>query len=151
MADAYMKALLGKASTPPEAPPAPKLSANGDSTVADATTGLMWLADANVLGKVISHDDGVKALAALNADKKCGHADWRMPTRDELLALAGGPGLPKGHPFENVGRAYLTGSIGMKLTRGTYYWQVDVQHGIEFFSSGRAGGDSLLWPVRKAQ
>ena len=75
-----------------KAPPAPKLTDDGDGTVTDATTGLMWLADANVPGKAVPRDEGLKALAALNTEKKAGHADWRLPTREELLALDSGTG-----------------------------------------------------------
>jgi hypothetical protein len=56
---------------------------NGDGTVTDSTTGLMWSKD-NVGDSELNHADATKACADL---KLAGHSDWRLPTRAELLTL----------------------------------------------------------------
>lgn len=64
---------------------------NGNGTVIDKLTGLVWLQDANCYGSE-SWDSGV-SLAASLADGECGLADgsapgdWRVPNIRELLSL----------------------------------------------------------------
>ncbi len=150
MADAYMKALLGKA------PPAPadnprQFKDNGDGTVTDTGSSLVWAKDADIAGKTLTLDEAGATLAKWNAEKKFGFGDWRIPTRDELLAITGPAGYRtewKEKPFVNVRRIYLSDSIGMKLRSGTFYWLVDVRYGMEFFPGRRAGSKGSLWPVR---
>lgn len=59
----------------------PSYRDNGDGTVSDLVTGLMWqrAPTANV-----SHAD---ALAGAEAATTGGHTDWRLPTIDELYSL----------------------------------------------------------------
>ena len=55
----------------------------GNGTVTDTTTGLMWTRE-NVGNGEMKHDDAAQAC------KDChlgGYADWRLPTRAELLTL----------------------------------------------------------------
>lgn len=59
----------------------PSYADNGDGTITDRVTGLMW-AKAPV-GK-LSWDDAVKQAAA---SRLAGHDDWRMPTIKELYSL----------------------------------------------------------------
>ena len=56
---------------------------NGDGTVTDTTTGLMW--PVATTAKNVTHKGAVKACTALDI---AGHSDWRMPTVEELFALA---------------------------------------------------------------
>ena len=55
---------------------------NGDGTVTDTTTGLMWSKE-NVGGKC-NWEASDKACREL---RLAGHKDWRIPTRGELLTL----------------------------------------------------------------
>lgn len=66
---------------------APSYRDNGDGTVSDLNTGLMW-----------QRDPGVKktfeqALAGARDCRTGGHADWRMPTIKELYSLIDFRGL----------------------------------------------------------
>jgi hypothetical protein len=55
---------------------------NGDGTVTDAQTGLMWAARDN------GHDiNWADAKAYCRNYSGGGHTDWRMPTQDELAGL----------------------------------------------------------------
>jgi len=92
------------------ASPSPRFTNNGDGTVTDNLTGLIWLQNANCFGLKTWAD----AVAAANglASGQCGLSDgsaagdWRLPNLRELQSLVdyGGfnPSLPAGHPFTNV-------------------------------------------------
>lgn len=72
----------------------PSYVSNGDGTVTDLVTGLMWTqkADWNGDGKLDSNDkltyeQAVAYVDTLNAENYAGHSDWRMPTIKELYSL----------------------------------------------------------------
>ncbi len=54
---------------------------NGNGTVTDKVTGLMWQQD---MGKKIAWD---KAITQAQQSRLAGHTDWRMPTIKELYSL----------------------------------------------------------------
>lgn len=65
---------------------------NGDGTVSDLQTGLMWeklSTDGSVHEKTALYTwkEAFAKVAALNADKFAGHEDWRLPNQFELLTL----------------------------------------------------------------
>ena len=120
IADAIMKALLGKPSEPQRKATvtAAQLKDNSDGTVTDTVHNLIWTKDANLAGKVLNQADAEAFVATLNKDKKFGHDDWRLPTRDELLGLVdpnSRPALPAGHPFTNVQRGYLSTTLTQNI------------------------------------
>ena len=57
---------------------------NGDGTVTDTTTGLMW-SKAPLTEEAVDHEQAGKVCAELAL---AGHTDWRLPTVEELFALA---------------------------------------------------------------
>ncbi len=59
----------------------PSYRDNGDSTVSDLVTGLMWV---KARGEKMSWYDAVNGAAACRVD---GYGDWRMPTIKELYSL----------------------------------------------------------------
>lgn len=71
--------------------PAPRFTDNGDGTVTDNTSGLIWLKDANCFGRLNWHQ-AERSVAAL-ANDQCGlmdasaAGDWRLPEKTELLPL----------------------------------------------------------------
>ena len=75
---------------------------NGDGTVTDNQTGLMWAKDADS-GAQVSWWDA--KTYAFNEDAG-GHSDWRLPEIWELYTLVdereGNPSLPDDHPFDGV-------------------------------------------------
>lgn len=60
----------------------PSYTDNGDGTVTDNVTGLMWQQD---MGAKISYADAVALVKTMNLG---GHTDWRIPTIKELYSLA---------------------------------------------------------------
>lgn len=145
---AYRKAMLGE-------PSAPKIKAritaadladNGDGTVTDAKAGLMWAKDAGAKHEALSPEAAAELIAKMNREKRLGHDDWRLPTRDELLGMIDPterrPALPAGHPFENVGNGFYLTSDGR--------WGVDLATGTAYAPMGRAKTPlaGYAWPVR---
>ncbi len=60
---------------------APHYRGNGDGTVSDLNTGLMWQQDP---GRKVSWDDAVAGAARFSLG---GYTDWRLPTIKELYSL----------------------------------------------------------------
>lgn len=58
---------------------------NGDGTVTDAATGLMWAQADN--GEAISWEDALAYARAANAEGYLGHDDWRLPDIKELQGI----------------------------------------------------------------
>jgi len=84
---------------------------NGDETVTDPKTGLMWTKDANLPGDTMLFHQALEYIEGINEGKypNFGHTDWRLPTLRELRSLIDytnftgwAHAIPSGHPFENV-------------------------------------------------
>ena len=59
------------------------LKDNGDGTISDSRSGLMWQQAEN--GEQMNYEDAVAFCESLTL---AGHIDWRLPTKEELVALA---------------------------------------------------------------
>ena len=94
---------------------------NGDGTVTDNLTALIWLKNANCFGA----KNWATALSDANAlaSGSCGLSDgsiaggWRLPNGNELHSLIdlaqSNPALPAGHPFTGVQvNLYWTSTTG---------------------------------------
>ncbi len=129
--------------------PVPRFTDNGDGTVTDNLTGLIWLKDANCSETVggIPRDGGLMdwpaALAWCNSLGRgsCGLSDnsaagdWRLPNINELKSLVDhsrhDPDLPAGHPFSNVqsvwywsstsNPVYTAAAFTVGISRGSVY------------------------------
>lgn len=134
--------------------PTPRFTDNGDGTVLDNLTGLLWLKDANCFGTPRIWQEALN-LANNLADSQCGltdgsqAGDWRLPNVRELQSLIDYgrvvPALPSAHPFLFVARGFYwssTTSVGSPLDA----WGVVLIEGSTF-----AGAKPLtwyVWPVR---
>jgi hypothetical protein len=133
----------------------PRFKDNGDGTVRDNLTGLIWLQNANCFGT----QDWASALGSANslASGACGlndgssAGDWRLPNVKELKSLshAGNtyPALPTGHPFTNV-QSYVYWSSTSYAASTTAAWYV------QFTTGALWVGDKTTttfygWPVRE--
>ena len=58
---------------------------NGDGTVTDQATGLMWQKDGSTDGMMWQGAN--EYVKKLNNEQFGGHADWRLPTIEELASL----------------------------------------------------------------
>lgn len=124
MAAAYIRAIKGEAPPRPAPPAAPAITDHRDGTL---TIGpLMMPADPAALGQVASHAEAQALVDKLNADKRFGHADWRLARRAEVLALVDRtrrPALVEGLPLKNIDGFYYVDPDGRS-------WGVDLTVGI---------------------
>ena len=116
--------------------PNPRFTDNGNGTVTDNLTGLIWLTNANCIGTLnpsfdndgtvgdgmVSWQHALDFVASINVGTNCGDTsnggshqpDWRLPNRNELASLfdigQGNPALPPGHPFTNFQSFYYWSS-----------------------------------------
>jgi len=134
--------------------PNPRFSDNGNGTVTDNLTGLIWLKNANC--------DGVKywsaALALCNnlADGDFGltdgsvAGDWRLPNVKEYQSLldfgSAVPGIPSGHPFLGVeSDSYWTSTTHANGTNEALFIYMGVGH---VNRTAKTGAQQYVWPVR---
>jgi hypothetical protein len=130
---------------PPTSAGAPRFIDNGDDTVTDNNTKLMWTKSA---GAGDGHFDYWKSVDYCDGLELAHHNDWRLPPLSELKSLVDKsqkhpPTLPPGHPFTNV--LLVPGYF----TTTNYYnldavWSVDFKYG---FSGGglEVGLDGSTW------
>lgn len=116
----------------------------GNGTVFDQSTGLVWLKNANCF-EAVSYMDAISKAKSL-ASGDCGLHDgsvvgqWRLPTNDKLRTMVG---LPDGHPFVRVQLDTYWGSTNMMIPHA---WNISLGSGKEIHSSNY----NYLWPVRWA-
>ena len=129
---------------------------NGDGTISDQLTGLVWLKNTACLG-VLDWDNSLTTVSGLSSGL-CGLTDrsaageWRLPNVLELFSLihlgSHSPALSSGHPFIGVALQFYWTSTTLDnaLGRGR---TVDVGYG-NIDQSDKA----LLhyvWPVRNSR
>ena len=135
--------------------PNPRFTDNGDGTVTDNLTGLIWLKNVDCYGQK-GWEDALASASSL-ASGSCGlddgsaAGDWRLPNINEMLSLVeyhnnmGFNALPNGNPFTNVlPLPYWTSTLsssGILL--------VTLRSGIEVISN--QGQSYSVWPVRGGQ
>lgn len=116
---------------------------NGDGTVLDTKTGLIWTEDARLYRRMAWS-------TAINVCKSLG-GGWRLPERFELEGLLDlarhDPALPQGHPFTNVQSAYYW-SATTYVNRTDYAWCVYMLNG-NVHSDYKAHGSYYVWPVKE--
>jgi hypothetical protein len=148
--------------------PNPRFTDNGDGTVTDNLTGLIWLKNADCIGHRTWND----ALSDCNglASGFCGLTDgsnageWRLPNRNELASLihkgyynfalpntAGTGQWSEGDPFINlfagVNSNYWSSTTDALYT--DYAWLVHMYDG--FVNSSNKTSFNYVWPVRGGQ
>jgi len=148
--------------------PVPRFTNNGDGTVTDNLTGLMWLKDANCIatnypgfdndgtagdGRV-TWQHALDFVAGINAGtySTCGggYSDWRLPNIKELQSLIDfgqfHPALPSGHPFTNVQQFinYWSSTTTASFTGST--WDLVMSTGA--MSAIDKSDDVYVWPIR---
>jgi parallel beta-helix repeat protein len=140
---------------------------NGDGTVTDTLTGLMWAKDAgsptietcSIVSMTWQNDlDYVKCL---NSNAYLSYNDWRLPNRKELFSLIDYsqcyPALPSGHPFTNLPLDLSNRQYWSSTTVGAHSYGRGVAWLMQLLYEGGIGGDwknnqynnnYFAWPVR---
>ena len=154
--------------------PNPRFSDNGNSTVTDALTGLIWTKDANLMvnrdpafdvdgtanNGAVTWQHALDYIKKLNSEAYLGFSDWRLPNINELLSLVNwsqaNPAtwlttLPVGL-FNNVksgGLLYYWSSTTLQASVSLAY-SVDLSSGRNDIMQGK-NYNAFLWPVRGGQ
>ncbi|MDH3328740.1 MAG: DUF1566 domain-containing protein [Desulfobulbaceae bacterium] len=152
--------------------PSPRFTDNGDGTVTDNLTGLVWLHDGNCPQAVRSWYDALADINQINNDgtmnaNDCndtsnngGHqTDWRLPNILELESLVdlhfADVAFPSPNPFNarspngaEVVNKWWSGTTDQADTLWSFY--LDFEHG-EISSYSKTAGSYYVWPVRGNQ
>lgn len=145
--------------------PNPRFTNNGDGTVFDNLTGLVWLRDANCAGTKTWGE--ARTWAAALADPSCGLSDdsvagqWRLPTIKELSSLihagVGGPAVPNtagtgrwsdGDPFTDVQSGLYWSSTLYASSSGSTWCVYFYDSTVNVFNKNST---RYVWPVRGGQ
>jgi hypothetical protein len=133
--------------------PDPRFTDNGDGTVTDNLTGLIWLQDISRFGQRTWAQalDDCNSLADDGTTLTDGSVagDWRLANVKELLSLIAfgnySPAFPTVHPFSNVQSSYYWSSTTY-ASNTTRAWRVGFGNG--GMVSGDKSNDDYVWPVR---
>jgi hypothetical protein len=133
----------------------PRFTDNGDGTVTDNLTKLVWLQDTDCAGFL---EDWADALSNANglADPACGLSDgsvagdWRLPNVKELLSLfdygRSDAALPTGHPFSGLTSPFHWSSTTTASFPGLA-WCVGLNDG-QADTCNKVADSLGAWPVR---
>ncbi len=133
---------------------------NGDGTVTDNVTSLVWLKDADCWGTVPYH----QAFGQVDAlsDGQCGltdgsnSGDWRMPNINELNSLIdptqSDPAIPPGHPFDDVkGCCYQSSTTKTQNNTNSTVMVYTSDNGGTGYGAKDAEYGWYVWPVKGGQ
>lgn len=126
--------------------PSSRFTDNGNDTVTDNLTGLVWTKNANIFGQ----RGWANALNDCNSYTLAG-GGWRLPNWQELRSLIdasrSNPALPSGHPFTSVNSGPYWSSTS--VAGASTAWRVYIVSG-DVVSATKDQG-SYVWPVRGGQ
>ncbi|MFZ1830406.1 MAG: DUF1566 domain-containing protein [Candidatus Competibacteraceae bacterium] len=141
--------------------PSPRFADNGNGTVTDNLTGLVWLKDAGCAG-TRTWAAAMSWAATLATGQSCNPnlsdgsvvGQWRLPNIKELSSLvdAGAssspvlPVLPSGHPFTGVQSSIYWSSTVSVPVAGNKAWSMSLINGD--VSTIPKPFPWLVWPVR---
>ncbi len=113
---------------------------NGNGTVTDTQTNLMWTKSGFQFDSAMSWDG---AMSRCQSFSIAGISGWRLPNKDELLGLSG-----SGGPFTAVSHLGYWSSTSYELN-SVWAYLVNVQYGSV---TGKVKSYyARAWPVRNAQ
>jgi hypothetical protein len=123
----------------------PRFVDNGDGTVTDTSNGLMWSKE-TLTPECVNHAQAEKVCADCTAG---GHTDWRLPTIEELFALADrsrhGPAIDT-EAFPDTQSDWYWSSTPLAWS-SDYAWIVDFSYGDANYDH-RGCDDALARAVR---
>ncbi|MBF0539421.1 MAG: DUF1566 domain-containing protein, partial [Nitrospirae bacterium] len=146
--------------------PYPRFTVNGDQTVTDNLTGLVWTKDAGTptvgscTGGAKTWQGALDYVACLNAANYLGHNDWRLPNINELESLVNAgqanPAWLYSEGFVNV-QSYFTRywSSTTHAWYTSFAWEVNMYDGYviadEREVNNKTSVNYYVWPVRSGQ
>lgn len=144
--------------------PDPRFTDNGDGTVTDNLTGLMWLEDANCLSTnypgvdadgLVYWQEALVFIIGIDGGATyplcgAGYTDWRLPNVNELKSLVdfneNTKALPASHPFDNVENPYWSSTTHANDLTNAY--GVTMDNGSILSVPKLGGAFAAIWPVR---
>jgi uncharacterized membrane protein len=140
--------------------PAPRFADDGDRTLTDRLTGLVWTRDGRAPGPPAcapgtrkSGQGALDYIACLNANRYLGRTDWRLPNINELASLSN---RGQANNAEWLNRQGFTNvQPGPYWSSSTYAstpwnaWGITMQDGAEGSFSRKHDLDA--WPVRSGR
>jgi hypothetical protein len=138
--------------------PSPRFSDNGNGTVTDNLTGLIWLKNSNCFGtrtwaQALADANGLASgQCSLTDGSTAGH--WRLPNVRELLSLIdydhSAPAFPPGSPFTGLQASVRYWSSTRVTNNDLNAWDIDFDIG----TVNRQQAKTLtyyVWPVSGGQ
>jgi|GEM_PF-4238620 len=116
----------------------------------DTLTGLMWLKNGDLAGVAKTWQD---ALTYSNNLNYCGHSDWRLPNRKELMSLVNRGESSTATWLWTQGLIYVHGGTYWSSSpedRWHYAWSVDMHH-LNYVLSISKIDYHYVFPVRGGQ
>lgn len=144
--------LIGAGKAEPNKPPNPRFTDNGNGTVTDNRTGLIWLKNANCFGTK-NWDDAMDKAPALHSGE-CGltdgsnKGDWRLPTKEEWEAFID-PNYFDPALSNAAGTGKWTEGDAFNNVQSGYYWSSTTHDQFTPFASNMYMYDGRVGPTRK--
>jgi len=131
--------------------PDPRFTDNGNGTMTDNLTGLMWTKDANPGG----YQTWQQALDYANGLTLAEYSDWRLPNVNELESLinaneANSATWLNAQGFTNVQASYYYWSSTALARSPDCAWIVLMWNG-DVLATFKSGSHPYVWPVRGGQ
>jgi hypothetical protein len=122
---------------------------NGDGTVTDVSTGLMWARTDSALG--MTWQEALGWVQARNAANHLGHNDWRLPNAKELHSLVNYENAPDFNGMPAIDTRFFD-CTAITNENGEadypYYWTSTTHAG--YSPTGSAGGQAVYIPFGRA-
>jgi len=136
--------------------PEPRFIDNGNGTITDELTGLMWLKNADLASGEVEWSSALNTVAGINNGSisgACGYRDWRLPTLNEQMSLIDWsvkyPPLPAGHPFVNLQLAeYWTSTTDASSDSSAYIVDSSFAEIHSYPKTGSYSSDNYVMAVR---
>lgn len=114
---------------------------NGDGTITDTSTGLMWAQEDN--GARVLWENALVWAQSMNAANYLGYSDWRVPSVKELQSIVDYSNAPDYNGLPAINTAFFKcSSITNEAGEADYpyYWTSTTHEG--YSTSGPAGGSA---------
>jgi hypothetical protein len=129
--------------------PEPRFTDNGDGTMTDNLTGLMWTKSANEM-----YGTWQQALDYANSLNLAGYTEWRLPNIYELESLVNANAANMANWLNAQGFTNVKAHYYWSSTSYAYYldfaWFVHMLEGNVYYCV-KSYGDFYAWPVRGGQ
>jgi len=122
---------------------------NGDGTITDRKTNLMWIKNGQSVLGALKWKEAVAFCAGL---KYADHSDWRLPSKDEFKSIIDteyqAPALPEQSSFTNVVTFFDYWTKTEPKFGPGYVWGVNFYYGKHNYLNKKKF--AFPWPVRSA-